>query len=393
MELINKPGIRRCAVAAMLTLTSTLWLSGCDAHGEEETAQQQPAPPSVEVAEVVSSDVTLWDDFSGRVVAPETVALRPRVSGYIDSVSFEEGEMVAKGDVLFSIDPRPYKARERVAEANLAQARSHLELAQSEAKRAERLVKGRAISQEEYDQRASALASARAAVGSARATLDTARLDLEYTQVKSPIAGRAGRAGVTRGNLASADNTILTSIVSVDPLYVYFESNEETFLGGRKLLQNDQGPRVEVGLAGESGYTHPGMVDFIDNQLNANTGTLQYRAVLPNPEGVLKPGQFARVRMPTSNLNQALLVDQKAVVTDQDRRFVYVVKADNTIDRRQVVPGGRADGLMVIADGLAAGDRVVVSGLHKIFGAGMPVTPQPVDMQRKEVTGSVAIIP
>lgn len=362
---------------AILVLMAVL-LAGCEAQGTP--AASQPQPPAVDIAEVVNTPVTLWDDFTGRVEAPETVELRPRVSGYIDTVSFEEGELVAQGDVLFVIDQRPYQARERAAIAQLELSRSQLTLAGSEARRAERLLKARAISQEEYDQRAAALASARAAVNAAQADLDTARLDLEYTEVRAPINGRVGRAFVTRGNLANADSTRLTSLVSVDPMYVYFESDSNSFLRGGQLVQGEQAMKVRVGLAGESGYPRQGRVDFVDNRVNGDTGTLQYRAVVPNPDGALRPGQFARVEMPTDHLAQALLVDRKAVLTDQDRRYVYVVDVDNKAARRNVEPGRQVDDLVVINDGLSAGDLVIINGLQKVMGSGMEVAPQAVSM-------------
>ncbi|WP_373287311.1 efflux RND transporter periplasmic adaptor subunit [Alloalcanivorax dieselolei] len=354
-------------------------LAGCDARGEQEQAQMPP--PAVKVAKVLDDPVTLWDDFTGRVAAPETVDLRPRVSGYIDKVSFEEGELVEQGDVLFVIDQRPYRARERAAAADLAQARSQYQLAKSEASRAERLVASRAISREEYDRRASAMVSARAAMNAAEAALETARLDLEYTEVRSPITGRAGRAMVTRGNLANADQTLLTTLVSVDPVYVYFESDSDSYVRGRELLGSSEGTEVRIGLSGENGYPHRGKVDFIDNRLNASTGTLQFRAVVPNPDGRFKPGQFARVELPAERLDTALLIDSKALLTDQNRRYVYVVDDENKASRRNVDAGRTVDGLVVIRDGLKPGERVIVNGVQKVFMSGMPVAPTLVEMR------------
>jgi multidrug efflux system membrane fusion protein len=381
MESINTNygGGGELIVGLALLLLVAAGLAGCDARGEQ--ARSEAPAPAVEVAEVLRDPVTLWDDFTGRVAAPETVALRPRVSGYIAKVSFEEGELVEQGDVLFVIDPRPYQARERAAVAQLAQARSHYGLAKSEAARAERLVASQAISREEYDQRAAAVASARAAVNAAEAALDSARLDLQYTQVRAPINGRAGRAEVTRGNLAQADQTLLTTLVSVDPMYVYFETDSTVFLHGQALLDGGNPPLVRIGLAGEPGYPHRGRVDFVDNRLNAGTGTLQFRAVVANPDGRLKPGQFARVEMPTEHLDSALMVDRKALLTDQNRRYVYVVNDDNKVLRRNVEPGRAVGTLVVIRDGLRPGERVIVNGVQKIMGAGMTVTPSLVNMR------------
>lgn len=366
-------------IGLALILMVAVGLAGCDARGEQEQAQMPP--PAVKVAKVLDDPVMLWDDFTGRVAAPETVDLRPRVSGYIDKVSFEEGELVEQGDVLFVIDQRPYRARERAAAADLAQARSQYQLAKSEASRAERLVASRAISREEYDRRASAMVSARAAMNAAEAALETARLDLEYTEVRSPITGRAGRAMVTRGNLANADQTLLTTVVSVDPVYVYFESDSDSYLRGRELLGNGEDTEVRIGLSGENGYPHRGKVDFIDNRLNASTGTLQFRAVVPNPDGRFKPGQFARVELPAERLDKALLIDSKALLTDQNRRYVYVVDDENKASRRNVDAGRTVDGLVVIRDGLKPGERVIVNGVQKVFMSGMPVAPTLVEMR------------
>ena len=377
MRLLNRLTGRALPTVGVLLMTALA--AGCDARGQESEATVQI--PTVEVAQVLSESVTLWDAFNGRVVAPETVELRPRVSGYIDQVTFKEGELVREGDVLFTIDARPYQARERAARAELARVRSQLELTASEAERAEQLLNSRAISREEYEQRASALASARAQLDAASAALDSARLDLEYTEVRAPISGRAGRAQVTRGNLANADGTVLTTLVSVDPVYIYFESDQNSAHSGRELLK-PQGSAVRVSLGGEPGFPHSGQLDFVDNQLNRHTGTLQYRAVLPNPDGHFRPGQFARVQVPTDAIDGAVLVDRKAVLTDQDRRYVYVVDADNQAARRDVRTGRQVDGLLVVEQGLSAGDRVVVNGLQQIAAAGAQINPLLVDMRR-----------
>ncbi|ASK36288.1 efflux transporter periplasmic adaptor subunit [Alcanivorax sp. N3-2A] len=378
-------------IGLALLLMTVVGLAGCDARGEQ--ARSAPPPPAVEVAEVQRQPLTLWDDFTGRVAAPESVDLRPRVSGYIDAVSFQEGELVKQGDVLFQIDPRPYRARERAAVADLAQARSRYTLAKSEAARAERLVNSRAISREEYDQRDSAMASARAQVAAAEAALESARLDLEYTRVRAPISGLAGRAMVTRGNLANADQTLLTNLVSVDPLYVYFESDSSTVASSLGLMSGDQPAKVRIGVTGESGYPHAGTVDFVDNRLNGSTGTLQFRAVVANPDGLLKPGQFARVEMPTKHLDNALTVEGKALLTDQDRRYVYVVDADNKAARRNVQPGRTVDGRVVILDGLKPGERVIVNGVQKVMASGMPVAPSLVRGDPPKAAGEVAATP
>ncbi len=363
-------------------------LAGCDAQGQESAAA--PPAPAVQVATVSAREVTLWDTFTGRIAAPETVALRPRVSGYIDRVAFTEGELVKQGDVLFVIDQRPYQARLQMAAAELERARSQLQLSDREAKRAEQLWERRAISREELEQRSAARAIARAGVNSAQAALDTAKLDLAYTEVKAPVGGRMGRAEITRGNLATADSTLLATLVSVDPMYVYFESDQQTADSNPYASAEQTAVPVKVGLASTEDYPHDGQLDFVDNQFNAATGTLQYRAVVANPQGELRPGQFARVQMPVAAASKTILIDQKAVLTDQDRRYVYVLDEQNQATRRFVQTGRGMDGLLVIREGLADGDRVVVNGLQKIAFPGMQVAPEPVAMASSERANAIA---
>ncbi|NWO10379.1 efflux RND transporter periplasmic adaptor subunit [Chromohalobacter salexigens] len=363
-------------------------LAGCDAHGEADSASVPP--PEVDVAAVLVEPVTLRETFTGRVAAPQTVQVRPRVSGYIDEVAFEEGELVEAGDLLFRIDPRPYEARVQAAKASLAQARSLRQLAEVEAERARTLVGRQAISREQHDQRQAAALNARAQEAEAEATLTSAELELQYTRVTAPVAGRTGRAMVTKGNLASADQSMLTTLVSVDPLYVYFDSNETEAQGAQTLLAQSENMTLHIGLTGETGFPHQGQLDFVDNQINADTGTLRYRAVLPNPDGAFRPGQFARVEMPVANLSEAMLINRKAVLANQDRRFVYVVGDDNTVTPRQVELGREVGELVVIRDGLKAGERVIVNGTQKVFAPGMPVTPNPIAMREAGVGNAVA---
>lgn len=375
------------ARSLIVSLLAVMSLVGCDARSE--TAQPVNTPPEVDVARVQAEAVTVTETFTGRVEAPETVELRPRVSGYIHEVAFEEGQMVEAGDLLFRIDPRPYRARVKAARAELTRARSGLQLASSEAARAERLLQSRAISREEYDQREAALLDARARIDAAQAALETAELDLQYTRITAPVSGRVGRALVTQGNLANADQTLLATVVSVDPLHVYFDSNDAS--AGRSLPGHGQAIAVRIGMADDDGFPHRGELDFVDNRLNASTGTLRYRAVVPNPDGEFRPGQFARVKMPVARLQQALLVNRKAVLTDQDRRYVYVVDGNNKVERRQVITGRDVERLVVIRDGLGGGDRVVVNGTQKIFGAGMEVTPRRVAMREEPAVAEAAI--
>ncbi|TVU90633.1 efflux RND transporter periplasmic adaptor subunit [Vreelandella titanicae] len=352
-------------------------LAGCEAKSEEAAATAPP-PPEVDVAEVVAQPMVLSESFTGRVEAAETVELRARVSGYIQEVAFEEGELVEQGDLLFLIDPRPYQARVNAAQADLAQARSQQAQAGSEAERARVLLGRQAISQEVHDQRQSALSNSRAMVDAATAALQTAELDLEYTRITAPVSGRAGRAMVTRGNLANADQSLLTTLVSIDPVHVYFEADEQAAFASQTLLTVDATNSLTIELGGDPQRQYTGTLDFIDNRLNPNTGTLQFRALLANADGRIRPGEFARVAMPVSRLDQALLLDRKAILTDQDRRYVYVVDGDNRAERRQVATGRQMGEQVVITEGLSPGDRIIVNGVQKVFFPGMEVSPQSV---------------
>jgi multidrug efflux system membrane fusion protein len=264
-----------------------------------------------------------------------------------------------------------------------------VELAHSQAARADRMLEAHAISREEYDQRNAADAQAGAALRGAQAAVDIARLNLEFTEVRSPIAGRAGQALVTAGNLVSTQPaaTLLTTVVSLDPVYVYFDGDEQTYLRYGEMARSGERPSsrdapnpVFVGLANETGFPHEGHVDFVDNQLDRATGTIRARAVLANPDRVFSPGLFARVRLLGSGKFNALLIDDKAVLTDQDRKYVYVLGADNKAERRDVKLGRINDGLRVVTEGLTADDRVIVHGVQKIFFPGMPVAPQEIAM-------------
>ncbi|HZX76024.1 efflux RND transporter periplasmic adaptor subunit [Lysobacter sp.] len=351
---------------------------------QAEPGAGMPPPPEVSVAQVLSKEVSRWDEFTGRVTAIETVELRPRVSGYVQQVAYKEGQEVKKGDLLFVIDPRPYRARLAQAEADLERARAEARLAQMQDKRAQTLVEAKAISREEFETRRAASTQGDAAVRAAEAALENARLDLQFTTVRSPIDGRAGRALVTEGNLAQADSTLLTTVVSQDPVFVYFESDEQSFLRYQELARkgeraSTQNP-VRVGLASEQGYPHEGTVDFVDNQVDPSTGTIRARAVLRNPDRIFTPGLFARVQLQGSGKFKAMLVDDKAVLTDQDRKYVYVLGEKNAATRKDVVLGPVVDGLRVVNSGLAPTDKVIVHGVQKVFFPGMPVSPKQIAM-------------
>jgi RND family efflux transporter MFP subunit len=370
-SIISLLKIGMAAALSILLLT----LNGCGRA--ESSGVAAAAPPPVSVASAIAGKVKDWDEFTGRFEAIQHVELRPRVSGYIERVAFAEGSEVHKGDLLFAIDPRPYQATREHAQAELALAKARSALAVSESARAQRLLTAHAISQEEHDQRVSEVSQATANVAAAQAAVDTAQLNLEFTRVTSPIDGRVSRAIVTAGNYVTAGETTLTSVVSLDPIYVAFDGDEQRYL---HFLQSAIGAGhdatgVQVGLDGESGFPHHGRVNFVDNAVDPATGTIHLRAVLDNSDRRLVPGLMARVRLQGSADYTAVLVPDAAVATDQDRRYVLVVGTDGTVEYRSIELGEVSDGLRVVHNGLKAGERVIVGGLARAR-PGSKVTPQ-----------------
>ena len=356
-------------------------------------AGQAPPPPEVDVASVVSKPVRQWDQFTGRIAAIEAVEIRARVSGYLGRVAFKEGDEVKAGDLLFVIDRRPYKAALDSVAAQLERAKATARLADILDQRSQQLIKTGAISRNEFDRNSTSLAQANAEVSAAEAALETARLNLDYTEVRSPIAGKVSRTMLTQGNLIQADQTVLTSVVSQDPVYVYFQPDEQTFQRygdmARKGERNASANPVKVGLAGDQGHPHSGTVNFINNQVDATTGTITMRAVVPNPDRVFVPGMYARVQLEGSGEFKAMLIDEKAVMTDQDRKYVYVLGPESKAMRKNIVLGGAIDGLRVVQSGLDPSDKVIVAGLQKIFAPGMPVKPNDVPMVKPPNSAAV----
>ena len=360
-----------------------------NACGKAGGPQGPPPPPQVSVAQVLEKRVKDWDEFTGRLQAVETVEIRPRVSGYIDKVAFTEGAQVKRGDLLFVIDPRPYKAEYDRAAADVKRFKTALELGRIELTRVQRLKDSGAVSEEELDERKSTVAQAEANVAGAEAALEAAALNLNFTRVTSPIDGRASRAEVTRGNLVTGGSnggTLLSSVVSLDPIYLYFDADEQSYLRYTKMAQNGERPSsresgnpVQVGLANEDGFPHHGTMDFVDNQLNPQTGTIRGRAVLPNKDGQFTPGLFARVQLLGSGEYAAILIEDRAVNTDQNQKYVLVLGANNQIEYRKVKLGRVIDGLRVVRDGLKPGDVIVVNGAQRVH-PGITVTPQKVVM-------------
>ena len=340
-------------------------------------APPAPPPPKVKVIQPVVRETMEWDEFTARLEAVDSVEVRPRVSGYLQTVHFKDGALVNKGELLFTIDPRPYEAVLRRTQAELSSAVSRLSLAQKNAARGGDLLKSHAISQEDADIRESNRRQAEAAVEEAQAAVDSARLDVEFTRVAAPVAGRVGRKLVTEGNLISGgvgtQGTLLTTIVSLDPIYAYFEADEGSVLKYNRLAREGQRPSsrehanpVHVGLADETGFPHDGVMDFVDNQIDRGTGTVVARAVLPNPDLSLLPGLFARLQLPGSGTYRATLIPDEAVGTDQSQKFVWVVDAENKAQYRTVKTGPMIDGLRVVREGLGPEDRVVVAGIQRV---------------------------
>jgi len=359
-----------------------LLVAGCS--GESQTAA--PPPPEVTVAEVPGKSITDWDRYMGRLRAVQDVEVRARVSGYLESVNFREGAIVAAGDSLFVIDPRPNQAALKAAEAAVTMAESRLRLAETQRKRAERLFQQKSIPAEEFDIRTEERREAEAALDAARAALESARLNLEFTTIKAPVAGRIGRALVTPGNLVSGgteNSTLLTTIVSLDPIHVYVTADEQAYLHYRRMDQAGTRPSshnaanpVRLRLADEDTFSHEGVMDFVDNQVDEGTGTMMGRAVFANPDFLLTPGMFAEIELLGEGPYDAVLVPDAAIGNDQARRFVYVVGADNVPERRYVVPGRLHGELRVIREGLKGGERVVINGMQRVR-PGAPVTPLP----------------
>jgi len=332
-------------------------------------AAAQPAsapPPKISVAEVVSRDVVEWDEFTGRLESVNSVAIRPRVSGFVSAIRFDEGSMVKKGDILFEIDARPFQAEVDRLRAELARTHATVERAKSELERANKLSSEDAMSSEERDRRVAFAKESAAQVTAVEAALRAAELNLEFTRVTSPINGRVGRAIVTVGNLVSSgpgEATLLTTVVSLDPIYASFEADEHTF---QHYTARANGLPVRMALADDEAFRHEGQLDFLDNQINPATGTIRGRTVFRNRDLSLTPGSFVRLRLPGTASYRALLIQDRAIGTDLDKRYVYVVGADGTIEYRSVQLGPIIDGLRVVRGGLKPSDLIVINGLQRV---------------------------
>lgn len=374
--------------SALLTLFLTpVLVTSCDKPASN--AKAGPPPVNVTVAQPVAQKITEWDEFSGRLAAPETVEIRARVSGYLDKIHFKEGALVKQGDVLFTIDPRPYEAEVARLEAEVARLMSRTELARIEATNAERLQRTQAISTEEVQRRFKSLVEAEAAVKGAESALTAAKLDLSFTEVRSPIEGRISNARVTIGNLVrggTQETTLLTTVVSVDPIYVYFEVDERSALKYRDLIREgkrasalDGSIPAEMGLANQADFPHRGAVDFVDNVLDPTTGTIRARAVFRNEDRLMAPGFFARVRIPGSGEYDGLLVRDNAINDDQGTSFVWIVGEDGKATYTKIELGPLVDGLRVVRSGLQGNEQIIINGQINVRPGGV-VAAQPGQM-------------
>lgn len=389
MELVMKTGQRFIQLALSIIAFSVL--VACQPSAQEQVGHNPQSAPQVSVAKVISERVTEWDEFTGRLESPQTVDLRPRVSGYIDAVLFHEGALVAAGDILFQIDSEFFENEVVRLKADLLDAQSQAVLAEREWVRGKKLHKKNAMSLEALDNRLARKQQAKANVMSRKASLSQAQLSLSYTQVKAPISGRVSLALITKGNYVTAGESQLTSLVSTDKVYAYFDADEQTFLKYNKLVREGLRPDAEtakypvlMGLVSDKQFPHTGYIDFIDNQVDQQTGTIRGRAVFDNADGLFTPGLFARVKLIGSASYTGILIDEKAIGTDLNHKFVLVLDEENNAQYRSVVLGKKLNGLRLIIEGLTANDTVIVNGLQRVR-PGSPVTPVVVVMASEKV--------
>jgi membrane fusion protein, multidrug efflux system len=380
--------VARCG-GVPIGMLFALALAGCDKKAQSQVG----APPPVTVAQPVKRTVTDWDEFTGRFEAIQEVQVRARVGGFVNSVEFKDGAIVRAGDLLYIIDPRPFEAVVLQAEGQLADARAKGELAKRDLQRGLTLVQTSAVSEQVVDQRRQALQAARAAETQADGALKAAQLNVEFTHVVAPITGRVSRHLVTPGNLVQGSEgaaTLLTSIVSLDPIYIYFDVDEATYLKnnrlwfeGKRPSSRDTANAVQVTLTGETKPSHEGKMDFLDNRLNVSTGTLRSRAIIPNHDLSILPGQFGRVRLIGSSPYEALLLPDTAIATDQSRKIVFVVKDDDTVEARAVELGPLDEGLRVVRTGLKPNDHVIIDGIQRAR-VGAKVAPKKAEIGGKK---------
>ena len=381
---LPKSSRRSLKPACWIAVAGCILSAGC----KQSTLAPPPPPPPVTVATPIHKEIVEWDEYTGRTEAVESVQIRPRVSGYIDQITFREGQLVKPGDVLFVIDQRPYRNVLDQDKANLQRADAQRQLKVANFVRAQQLFQNKVSSKEEYDTKVADRNEAEAEFSQAQASVNSAQLNMDFTEVKSPILGRISRQLVTRGNLVQADSTVLTKVVSVDPVYAYFNIDERTVQKYRDQIQNGQlqDPRVSsmpvyLQLEGETGFPHEGIIDFVDNTFNASTGTLQVRGRFQNKDASLYPDAFIRIRMAGTPKHEAILITDRAIASDQGQKFVLLVDNNSVVQVRPVEVGPVVDGLRVVRKGLGPDDHVIVNGLVNAQ-PGSKVTAQPGDMNQ-----------
>jgi len=397
VETTNLRNSRNHRIASRLMLAVLAAIAGLNAGCSSSGSAQPstPAPPEVSVAQVICKQIGDSDEFTGRLEAVNAVEVRPRVSGYLQSVHFKEGAIVRQGDLLFQIDPRPFQAEVDRLKGELSQAKAQRSRAQSDFERAERLHNNDGMSAEEYDRRAAVRNEAEARIAATEAALRGAELNLEFTRVTAPITGRVGRAEITEGNLVeggAGQIRPLTTLVSLDPVYVYFDVDEQTYLKyahvtqTRKTGSHEQRGAALLGLADEEdGFPHVGQLSFVDNQVSSSTGTIRLRATFANRNLALTPGLFARIRLQGGGARSGCLAKDEAIVTDLNQKYVFVLGKNNTLTYRPVKLGPMTEGLRVVRDGLHEGDVIVISGLQRVR-PGATVTPKTVSMAAGQVS-------
>jgi membrane fusion protein, multidrug efflux system len=389
----NPGSVPRLMMAVCLATLAGVNAGCSSSRSAQPTA---PAPVEVSVAEVICKQISDSDEFTGRLEAVNAVEVRPRVSGYLQSVHFKEGAIVRQGDLLFQIDPRPFQAEVDRLKGDLSQAKAQRSRAQSDFERAERLHNNDGMSAEEYDRRAAVRNEAEARIAGTEAALRGAELNLEFTRVTAPITGRVGRAEITEGNLVeggAAQIRPLTTLVSLDPIYVYFDVDEQTYLKYAHVTQTRATASHELrgsallGLADEDGFPHVGQLSFVDNQVSSSTGTIRLRATFANKNLALTPGLFARIRLQGGGAHSGCLAKDEAIITDLNQKYVFVLEKNNTLAYRPVKLGPMMEGLRVVRDGLQDGDVIVVSGLQRVR-PGVTVTPKTVSMAKGQVSSA-----
>jgi RND family efflux transporter MFP subunit len=371
-------------------------LSACRPNqGKDSHAAMQMPPAQVTLAEVETKELVEWEEFTGRVEPVETVELKPRVSGYITQVHFQSGELVHKGDNLFTIDQRPFQTKLRAATAEVQKAEANATAVKREFDRVSALLTAKAIAPEQAEMRESMFLQGQAALESARAAQHSAEIELEHSEVRAPISGRISRAMTTAGNYVTSGITLLTTIVSIDPVFIYSDIDENSLLKikalerDKKTYLNEAGKMpVELQLSNETGFRHKGQVESFDNRLNESTGSIVLRAEFPNKEGILTPGLFARIRLPMTAKYPALLIDEKSILTDQANKYVLGVDDKNITVYRPVVIGPSIDGKRIIRSGIKAGEKIIINGMARLPMPGMPVAPVESDAAKKAATAN-----